>query len=114
MIHRAILKKGPIQFQQLFTIDPAPPRRSQRLGHCTHDRQVSDPYWNLHRDYLNRSVFGYIWVYNRLPAHVVDAISVKVFQSHLQNMLKDIVTSDSSGWMNLFSAREPRNSSLLR
>lgn len=114
VIHRAILRKGPSQFHDLFLIDAAPPRRSERRGHCVHDRQVLDPYEQLHRDYLNRSVFGYIWVYNRLPERAVHAPSVKAFQSHLQDMLKDFAARSASEWELLFSARVPRNTSLLR
>ena len=56
IIHRAVLRKGPKQLRELFALD-AGRRRSARERH---PRQVCDPYEMLHRDYINRSVLGYI------------------------------------------------------
>ena len=84
VIHRAILKQGPSHFHKWFVLDHNPPSRSSsRFGHPLHDRQVLDRYTPLHRDYLNRSVFGYIWIYNLLPSYVVATSKINIFQSRL-------------------------------
>ena len=78
VIHRAVIGEGPKQFHSLFlpetTASRAIPRRRR------HGRQLQDPYSQLHRDYLNRSLLGYIWIYNWLPEQIVASASVKTFQ----------------------------------
>ena len=109
VIHRAILGKGPRHFHTFFQFDPAPPRQSTRFGSRNLDRQILDPYNQLHRDYINRSTLGYIWIYNRLPADITDAPSVRNFQTALQNLLKDHASRNPDNWIQLFSARQSRS-----
>ena len=46
------------------------------------------------KDYLNRSLFGYVWVYNILPASIVNCKTTKDFQKKkLQITLKTYVSS---------------------
>ena len=114
IIHRAVIGKGPGHFHFFFQLDPNPPRHSSRLGRPAHDRQLLDPFEALYRDYINRSVLGYIWVYNLLPEEIIRSTSVKCFQSDLQKMLKDMASSYPERWRSLFSVRQPRNACLLR
>ena len=80
VIHRAVLRQGPAHFWSMFVLDQDPPRTSLRLGsQRSRERQVLDVYSQLHRDYLNRSIFGYIWVYNLLPKWITHTSNVKAF-----------------------------------
>ncbi len=53
---------------------------------------------------MKRSLFGLVRVYNRLPAEVVDACSVKSFQTSLQNRLKNAANSGEASWERMFHA----------
>ena len=101
IIHRAVLGKGPSVIRPFFLLDPSPPRSAHRR----HARQLLDPYRDMHRGYLNRSVLGHIVVYNLLPARVVSETSVKSFQSALASFLKDVAVSSFEFWHDLFSSR---------
>ena len=114
IIHRAVIGRGPDHFRSFFQLDPNPPRHSSRLGRPIHKHQLLDPFEALHRDYINRSVLGYIWVYNLLPDEIVRSTSVKCFQSGLQRILKDMAGSYPDRWANLFTVRQTRNNCLLR
>ena len=81
---------------------------STRLGRRRHHLQIEDRYESLHRDYINRSIFGYIWIYNLLPAVVVESVSVKAFQAKCQQIFKDIATMGNDNWTTTFSPRYPR------
>ena len=62
IIHRAMLGKGPFHLRQFFIRDSNPSRSHPRLSRRRHSFQVLEVYDGLHRDYINRSVFGYIWI----------------------------------------------------
>ena len=76
LIHRTLLGLGPVHFQEWFRLDDTVRRHSLRLG-ARHNRQLSDPFRPLGRDYLNRSIVGYIKVYNELPQGIVSMKTVK-------------------------------------
>lgn len=114
VIHRAVLLKGPKHLHQFFQLDPHRPRYSTRLGHALHERQLQDPFNALHRDYINRSVLGYIWIYNLLPADIVDCSTVKAFQRGLQLMMKNSANRDDESWHFMFSSQQSRNDCILR
>ena len=98
----------------MFVLDQDPPRTSSRLGsQRSRERQVLDVYSQLHRDYLNRSIFGYIWVYNLLPKWITHTSNVKAFQSGLQQILRNFAGSNIDNWQLALSARISRSSSLL-
>ena len=92
IIYRAITKRGPKKLWKFFKLDNTSRRTSPRWNF--HRYQISDVYRNLHRDYINRSTFGYIQVFNLLPDVVFMmegeqiAISVKDLQRNLNNLLK--------------------------
>ena len=68
---------------------------------------------------MNRSTLGYISVFNLLPDCVFVVagaklpISVKDFQSNLASFLRFVCSIDGD-WAELFSARVPLSSHLLR
>jgi hypothetical protein len=52
--------------------------------------------------FIKRSAFGFIGVYNRLPANIVRHDSVTSFQAALQDMLKVRVQGGLQDWSNFF------------
>ena len=102
IIHRAVLRQGPSQLQSFFVRDPTPSSYQTRLGKRRHYLQILDSYSSVHKDYLDRSVLGYIWIYNLLPSTVVEARSIKTFQQQLHVILKDLASSDYKNWESLF------------
>ena len=83
---------GPLPLRQYFVLSTLSVRMSPR-------RQVNrfileDNFRSLHRDYINRSLLGYVAVFNLLPDWVSDdaeiggGASVKKIQSNLVALLK--------------------------
>ena len=76
----------------------------------THPFQVRDVTRNLGKDYLNRSTFGYVGIFNLLPEIVFhshdydDMIPVKEFQKNLSRLLK-FVSTVAVFWSNLYNPR---------
>lgn len=65
IIYRAVIHRGPKQLRELFKLDSVTRRSSPRCE--LHYFQVVDSVRDLHRDYLNRSTFGYVAIFNVLP-----------------------------------------------
>jgi len=101
-----------------FQLDTVERRHSLRFGR-RHPWQLRDDYQFLHRDYINRSLLGYIWIYNRLPELLVALKTVRKFQGACQDILKELASSGIPDWANVFSPRhnsrlDTRNSALGR
>ena len=96
--------------QALFRLDGRFRRTSPRWQ--THEFQVLDETRCLNRDFLNRSTFGYVAIFNLLPSvvfHSVDfdsPIPVKEFQKNLNNLVK-YVSHDLVTWEFMYSPRCP-------
>ena len=92
IIYRALLRQGPRQLQGLFRVDIRDRRSSRRRQ--MHEFQVLDETRCLNRDYLDRSTFGYVAIFNLLPAVVFHSVEfespipVKEFQKNLNNLVK--------------------------
>ena len=108
IIFRSITKRGPSQLQEFFKLDHNFRRSSPRRS--AHRFQIVDSTRQLHRDYLNRSTFGYVGIFNLLPDVLFDSdsesqpIPVKEFQKNLNRFLK-LLSSDIDGWESIFSPR---------
>ena len=87
VIHRAVLKEGPLPLHDFFPLAVGTARSgtTTRAQGARHNRQVLD-FCDVHfrTDMFRRSAFGYVSVYNALPQHVIDSVSVKCFQHKLQ------------------------------
>ena len=116
IIYRAITKRGPKKLWKFFKLDITARRTSPRWN--IHRYQISDVYRNLHRDYINRSTFGYIHIFNLLPDAVFIMegetlpISLKDFQRNLSNLLK-MASLNVDNWEELYSSRMPFVSHVL-
>ena len=108
IIFRAVTKRGPHQLRSLFRLSGSFSRSSPRRP--PHRYVVVDSTRVLCRDYLDRSTFGYVAVFNLLPECVfhsdddaVFPVSVSVFQSNLTSLLKS-VSNHVTEWEGLFFA----------
>ena len=116
IIYRALTRRGPKKLWNLFHLDTQVRRTSPRWQ--IHRYQARDDYRCLHREYLNRSTFGYVSVFNLLPDAVFVfgdeklPISVKCFQQNLTRLLR-FVSGIEDCWYELFSPRAALSSHLL-
>ena len=103
LLHRVSLGKAPASLSKLF-----PPSRStiHSFGWTVgppHSRQLADQVTSQHPTTLRRSLFGLVAVYNRLPAHIANASSVKSFQAALQRaMVARSQSTSCHGWQHMF------------
>ena len=70
-----------------------------------HDRQVACHVTPSCPIIFRRSVFALVRVYNKLPADVVSATSVSLFQRRLTALLKASARSDAPKWDELFNIK---------
>ena len=89
VLHRIVLGIAPVSMRELI------PLSSSTLFHhgfksdkVLHDKQLQDCTGHNSPVMLKRSLFGLVYVYNRLKQDVVDSKSVKVFQSNLYCIVK--------------------------
>ena len=117
IIFRAITRRGPKQLRSLFKMCSSLSRSSPRRP--SHRYQVSDETRCLNRDYLDRSTYGYVAVFNLLPECVFHddeqdlPISVSAFQTNVSRLLK-LVSHESDMWEGLFSPRTTIYNHVLR
>ena len=107
IIYRAILKLGPPPLQNFFVLCDLT-RRSTPL-HQQNRFFLLDSYHRRNRDYVNRSVLGYVSVFTLLPDHVFTdethtTARVKIIQQNLARLLKSCLSLNC--WRELYSARK--------
>ena len=91
IIHRAAIGEDPRQLKESFQTDMRPPGRCTRHRHSRH---VFDHFAECScPDYLLRSAFGAVDIYNSLPQLVVNSHSVQTFQRRWQQRFKYVATT---------------------
>ncbi len=105
LLHRAVLKQGPRQFQQMFQVSRIDYRRSAR--YARHDKQIVCGSVRSGNELCiwKRSAFGLSRVYNLLPSHVVECKSIHEFQSAAQSLVKRFATQGHPQWHHILSPR---------
>ena len=100
LIHRSVLGHGPSQFRSFFQPAgrPSHSHLTRYQARPRHGKQLADPIDGSHTDYLKRSIFGLIGVYNDLPERVVICADVRSFQACLQRDLRTLAVQRSPGW----------------
>ena len=117
IIFRAVTRRSPRQLRLFFKLCTTVLRSSPRR--FSHQFQVTDETCAIGREYLDRSTFGYVAVFNLLPECVfhydeqVLPISVSAFQSNLNRLLK-LVSHESDCWEGIFSSRTTIHNHVLR
>ena len=92
ILHKVVLGIAPSPFYKLIS------RRVRNLrsygfhnGIPFHDKQLQDDARKCSPVILKRSLFGLVYVYNRLPQEVVNTTTLKQFQRKSQCMVKDVI-----------------------
>jgi len=105
IIHRAALRKGPKQLQCFFFAETRQGRQRTRLQCSRHCKQLHEYKDGFHNDYVSRSILGLVNIYNLLPWRVVAAEKVTIFQSALQNLVKEQAVIGFDRWADMLSPR---------
>ena len=99
LLFRIAHGKAPPQFQSLIhRVEALPFPRNLRNPSTQHSLQFYDPVDGSESKMLARSVFGLIYAFNMLPAHVVESSSVSIFQRRLQDAVKRAQAQDIPEW----------------
>ena len=93
VIHRAARGQGPAQLRSLFPL-------RYRQNFDEHPFQIEDISADCNQDYMKRTTFGYIAIYNNLPTRIVMSKNVKDFQKSLQKLLMDRISAGDVEWQN--------------
>ena len=104
VIHRSAVGKGPKQLQQFFRLDCSMRHPCGRSTLRRHNRQLESHRRGQFLEVIAKSIFGLINVYNMLPQHIIDHTDVHIFQTELQQLLKD-ASNSINNWESLFSPR---------
>ena len=105
IIHRSVLGLGPSQFSEYFKRASASTNPMGRECQRRHNRQLESHRRGKFLDILANSALGLVDVYNLLPSHIVEANSVKVFQTRLQDALRNAAKSGAVDWEEWYSPR---------
>ena len=81
---------------------------------AVHDRQLEDIRDGHFLEVQRRSALGLTWVYNHLPAEIVEASSVSDFQRLLQELVKVRARERCEDWRETLSPRLPVHCHPLR
>ena len=104
VVHRAVLRRGPKHFFRFFQVSSSPYSHFLRRRHSRHLRDLRGP---RALDIHNRSILGLSWIYNLLPAHIVELSSITDFQSALQDLVRARAISGCDDWASTLSPRIP-------
>ena len=104
LLHKRVIGKCHPVFQKLF------PFHADVFGSLRpneHDKQLYGHIIEVHYQHAlhNRSIFGMVYVYNRLPQYVVDADNVCLFQRRLTVLARKACEDEEENWERLFSCR---------
>ena len=107
VIHRASLGCAPEQLRRLLFNGRAPRvfQDRTRSGARLHSRQLPEPSHVGNQDYVRRSLFGYVSVYNLLPEHAVLHRTTTACQSALQTLVINVAKRSSEQWTEVLSPR---------
>ena len=114
IIHRANLGEGPSHFRKIFRRAPPSLNPTGREASCRHSRQLVTFRQGQFLDVLSNSILGLTDIYNLLPAFIVSARSVKVFQGRLQELMRSLAQGGDQKWDSIYCPRAPLHNHGLR
>ena len=114
VIHRAVLGEGPDHFRKHFTLQNNTSRHHGRESERRHNKQLATYRKGNFLDITAHSILGLVDVYNLLPTYMVEAMTVKEFQTRLQQMMREMAENGSLNWDSLYSPRIPLYNNRLR
>ena len=105
MLHKRVLGQGHPIFQELL------PFHLDARGYLHAGQHSKQLYGHLmeiqfHHGFFFRSIFAMVYVYNRLPQHVVDCTTISEFQAKLTLIAKMACQLGDPKWMGRFSCRD--------
>merc|ERR1711907_309905 len=99
LIHKCVLRRAPKVLASLFPmVERTTHKHSTRFAPSRHSYQLFDYCEGVKSAILERSVYGLVKVYNRLPPDIVSRTTVKEFQRELHNAVKVACKSEVDGW----------------
>ena len=104
LLHKRMLGKTHPIFQSLL------PFHADVFGNLRqgeHNRQLYGHILDVHFQHAlhSRSIFGMVYVYNRLPQEAVDLDQITMFQKYLTLMARQQCKEGNPNWMHAFSSR---------
>jgi hypothetical protein len=105
VVHRAVIGKGPRQLSAFFSRRGSTWASRTRMQGSRHGMQLEEYRNGDQTEYIRRSVLGLVTIYNLLPCFVVHAETVSIFQSRLQDVLKERALAGCADWAETFSPR---------
>ena len=107
VLHKVALGKAPQPLADLFPLlgEVSEPFVRIRTRHWRprHSKQLYTEAGIASSDVMQRSLFGLVHLYNKLPQKVVDSPSPHAFQGRLQAALKKYAQAGVENWQRLFS-----------
>ena len=92
ILHKVVLGVAPGPFYKLISRCVSSLRSyGFHNGVPFHNKQLQDDVGSCSPVMLKRSLFGLVFIYNRLPQEIVDAKSVQIFQRKLQCIFKEVL-----------------------
>ena len=107
IVHRSVLGLGPTHFHQYFRPASTPTNPNGKTTARRHKHKLETHRAGGFLEVVKNSVLGMVDIYNILPAYVVDAPTVHLFQRRLQEIACIEATNEQRGWQCTYS---PRNS----
>ena len=100
LIHKRILGLAHPAFERVLPLQPSS-FYAANMGNIfvRHNKQIYNH--NLectNNGMFNRSIFGLVYLYNRLPQRIIDKATVSAFQSELTHIAKRRCTDGTEGW----------------
>ena len=92
-------------FEELFPRDSRVRAWTTRMNERRHDWQLVDVCDGNQSDLINRSIFGAVRVFNRLPAFLLEVDSVHAFQRLLTEKARHACRNDMPEWDRMYSNR---------
>jgi hypothetical protein len=100
MLHRIQLGEAHEDFSKVFEPDHHVRTTATRHNARRHQRQFREVWGRT--DFFNRSIFSAVCVYNVLPADIVEAKSVKTFQSLLTKQARIACDAMQASWGRMY------------
>ena len=102
-LHRCVHGNAHPDLCALFEPAEPRPRPATRVAATLHGRQLKDLCDGSQTALLQRSVYGLVRVWNRLPAQAVELKSTRNFQSYLQHQVRTACELGQDHWSELYS-----------
>ena len=78
-------------------------RTCTRAGRMVHNLQIHDFCDGTHNNWMSRSLFGFVRIFNRLPPHFIEGtVSVSAFQRRLTEAARAACRAHSRTWAELW------------